>query len=242
MCSLIVLRGSSAEHPLVIAANRDERTDRKAAPPGMFHGERNRMLSPRDRVAGGTWLSVDQHGRFAGLTNVHGVPPVVDAPSRGHLPHLVLDHESITAGVDDVLAQIAEHPHSAFQLVAADRERIVVVRHVDGRIDRLDWHEPVLALTNEHRAGSWQPRGLQPALVDGLSIDERLDALADVLRDTGGDGFHTVCKHGEHYGTVSSSLIAIPRGDVRELLWRYAPGPPDTTDYRNYGNLALRLP
>jgi len=40
---------------------------------------------------------------------------------------------------------------------------------------------------------------------------------------------------------VSSSLIAIPRGDLRELVWRYAAGAPDEVPYRNYGNLARRL-
>jgi len=50
-----------------------------------------------------------------------------------------------------------------------------------------------------------------------------------------------VCKHGASYATVSSSLIAVPLGDPTQLRWRYAAGPPDVTDYRNYGNLGRRL-
>ena len=241
MCSLIVLRGVSADHPLVIAANRDERTDRKASPPGLFHGDRRRMLSPRDRLAGGTWLAVDDLGRFAGLTNVFGQPPVVDAPSRGHLPHLALDQHDLDAGVAAVLRKLDQHPHSAFQLVLADARRIVVVRHVAADVQVTEWTAPVLALSNEHPPGAWSPRGLEPALRGELPIDERLAALATVLRDQGGDGRHRVCKHGEHYGTVSSSLVAVPRAGVGELIWRFAPGPPDRTTYRNYGNLGPRL-
>ena len=70
MCLLIVVRGRFAGHPIVVAGNRDERRDRKASPPGLWVGERRRVLSPRDRVAGGTWLGVNDLGAFAGLTNI----------------------------------------------------------------------------------------------------------------------------------------------------------------------------
>lgn len=241
MCSLIVLRGLSVDHPLIIAANRDEQTGRKAAPPGIWEGQRRRILSPRDRVAGGTWLCVNDLGHFAGLTNVYGEPPVVDAPSRGHLPHLALDHEDVASGVAAVLAKVREHRHSGFQLVVADKDRTVVIRNAGGQISCVEWAEPVLSLTNEHAAGDWTPRNLDPALAAGLSTEDRLQALATVVCDRGGEGLHSVCKHGDSYATVSSSLLAIPRADLSGLLWQYAPGPPDVTSYRNYSNLAERL-
>jgi len=241
MCSLIVLRGVSADHPLIIAANRDEQTGRQAAPPGIWHGERRRILSPRDRVAGGTWLCVNDLGHFAGLTNVFGESPVVAAPSRGHLPHLALDHDDIDAGVAAVMARIQAHQHSGFQLVVADRDRMVVIRNAGGQISCIEWREPVLALTNEHAAGQWSPRLLEPALLKIMPIEDRLQALAQAVRERGGNGDHVVCKHGDNYATVSSSLLAVPKDDLDGLLWHYAPGPPDVTSYRNYGNLAERL-
>lgn len=241
MCILVVLRGFHAEHPLVVASNRDERLDRKAAPPGLWVGERRRLLSPRDRVAGGTWLAIDDRGGFAGITNLAGVPPVPDAPSRGHLVHLVLDADTIDAGIAAVRARVAEHAHAGFQLVAGDGTRVVVLRHARGTCSVFEWLEPVLVVTNEHAPGALQPRGLGPALAPGLGVEQRLDALAHVLRDRGGDGQHAICKRGDTYGTVSSSLLAIPAGDPGQLRWRYAPGPPDVTAYRNYGNLGRRL-
>jgi len=48
-------------------------------------------------------------------------------------------------------------------------------------------------------------------------------------------------QRGDGYGTVSSSLIAVPAQDPLALVWRYAAGPPDVTDYKNYGNLGRRL-
>ena len=241
MCSLIVLRGLTSEHPLFVAANRDERFDRKASPPGVFYGERRRILSPRDRVAGGTWLAVNDLGRIAGITNVIGEPEVEGAPSRGHLPHLALDQDGLEQGVQAVLDQVAATAHAAFQLVVADADRCVVIRHVRGEASCLEWQEPTLALTNEHAAGAWSPGGLEAAQPSTLHVGARLDALADCVKDRGGDGAHAVCKHGDVYGTVSSSLIAVPREGVATLTWRYAPGPPDVTAYRSYGNLAARL-
>jgi len=52
MCLLILIRRPAAEYPLVVASNRDEARNRQTAPPGLYVGERKRMLSPRDRVAG----------------------------------------------------------------------------------------------------------------------------------------------------------------------------------------------
>ncbi|MEO6595916.1 MAG: NRDE family protein [Planctomycetota bacterium] len=241
MCILILLRGFHATHPIVVAGNRDERLDRKAAPPGLWIGERRRVLSPRDRLAGGTWLAVNEAGRFAGITNIAGLPPVPDAPSRGHLPHLALDQPDLDAGISAVAARVREHAHSAFQLVLCDGRRTVVLRHARGHLTVVEWAEPALVVTNEHGPGELPLRGLSAALVPTHDVPRRLDHLQVLLRDRGGNGHHAVCKRGEAYGTVSSSLIAMPTDDLAQLVWRYAPGPPDVTEYRNYGNLGRRL-
>jgi hypothetical protein len=241
MCSLIVLRGFDAEYPVIAAANRDERVDRAASPPGLWVGQRRRVLSPRDRLAGGTWLAVGDGLRLAALTNLAGVPPVPGAPSRGHLPHVALDADSLDAGLDAVEAIVRSTPHAGFQLVVADAARIVVVRHQGGRCERREWAEPVLTCSNEHAPGTLSLRQLPPALERALPFAERLQRLESVLRDRGGEGAHAVLKRGEGYGTVSSSIVAVPAVDPLALVWRYAPGPPDEHAFRNYGNLGRRL-
>jgi uncharacterized protein with NRDE domain len=241
MCILIVLRGYHDDHPIVVAGNRDERTDRKASPPGLWLGQRRRVLSPRDRAAGGTWLAVDERGWFAGITNIAGVPPVPDAPSRGHLPHLVLDQEDFDDGIAAVLARVKEHAHAGFQLVLCNGRRTVVLHHARGQLRVIEWSDPLLVVTNEHGPGLLQVHGIAPGLGPMREVEQRLDALVPVLKDRGGEGRHAICKRGDEYGTVSSSLIAIPAHDQTRLLWRYAAGPPDITEYRNYGNLGRRL-
>lgn len=241
MCILIVLRGLHRDHPIVVAANRDERTDRKASPPGLFTGRCHRMLSPRDRQAGGTWLAVDDRGWFAGLTNVTAVPRVPDAPSRGHLPHLALDEPDLDAAVAAVARRVREHPHAGFQLVLCDGERTLVLRNDTTGLHTIAWRDAVLVVTNEHGPGAFAPRGLPAALAPVADAARRLDALLPLLADRGGDGHHPICKRGDHYGTVSSSLIAVRQDAPTALVWRYAAGPPDVTPYRDYGNLGSRL-
>ena len=241
MCILIVLRGGHADHPLVVAGNRDERTDRRSAPPGLWVGSRRRVLSPRDRAAGGTWLAVDDRLAFAGITNLAGVPPVPGAPSRGHLVHAVLDHGDLDSGIADVLARVRAESYAGFQLVVGDARRLVVVRHAHGHATVTEWLEPTLVVTNEHEPGGLVPRGLAAAAAPGIDLERRLGALAAILRDHGGNGQHAICKHGVAYATVSSSLLAVPAHDPAQLVWRYAPGPPDVATYRSYGNLGRRL-
>jgi hypothetical protein len=241
MCLLIVLRGFHDSHPVVVAGNRDERLDRKASPPGLWANGRRPVLSPRDRRAGGTWLAVNDAGMFAGLTNVAGAEPLPGAPSRGHLPHLALEQDDLDAAAAAVAAAVAGRAHSAFQLVLCDGTRTLVLRHRDGQVQTIDWQQPLLVVSNEHGPGQLELPLLHRALGATDSAAARLEMLKPLLLDRGGVNRHPILKKGEEYGTVSSSLIAVPRPDPRELIWLYAAGSPDEAPYKNYGNLGRRL-
>ncbi len=241
MCLLIVLRGRFASHPVLVAGNRDERHDRKASPPGLWVGHRHRAISPRDRLADGTWLAVSDRGLFAGLTNVVGVDAAPGATSRGVLPHLAIDGGDLDAAIAAVTAAVAAAPFAGFQLVLCDGRRTVCLRHDRRGLTRIDWDDEVLVLGNEHGPGELALPGLAAALQPRASPADQLEALRPLLLDTGGPGRHAVLKRGSDRGTVSSSLIAVPAVDPLQLSWRYAAGPPDVTEYRNYGNLGRRL-
>ncbi len=58
MCLLILLRGVDPEYPLIVASNRDEQRSRRSAPPGLFVGQNNRILTPPDRQAQGTRMGI----------------------------------------------------------------------------------------------------------------------------------------------------------------------------------------
>lgn len=241
MCSLFAVFGADPQFPILVAANRDEARARPASPPGLYVGARHRMLSPRDRRAGGTWLAIDARLRVAGLTNVMGAPVRDDAKSRGHLPHLALDADDLDAAAASIAVEVRVHPYNAFQMLLCEPGRALVLRYVSGELIRRDVAPSVVTLSNEHSVNTLQVADLAAALPPGLSVTDRLDALAPVLLDRGERTGHRVLKTGADYGTVSSSLIAVPRDDPRQLIWRYCAGSPDTDPYRNYGNLGRRL-
>src|SRR5206468_12767125 len=109
----------SIERPLVVAANRDERLDRPAAAPFLWSGS-PRFIAPRDELAGGTWLGLNEHGLFVGLTNRAGAAPDPTRRSRG----LLVTDALGAASAAELAARIAlldPRAHSPFLLVWADR-------------------------------------------------------------------------------------------------------------------------
>jgi hypothetical protein len=241
MCLLIVLRGVAPGHPVVVASNRDERFDRKAAPPGLWVGQRRRVIAPRDREAGGTWLGVNDRGLCAGLTNIAGAPQRSGAATRGMLPHLALDQDDLEAAVGAVRAAVLANALNPFQLVLCDGRRTLVLRYRDAMLGVESWAPPVLVVSNEHEPGQLELPGLSAALPPALELGDRLDRLATLLLDPGGAGRHAILKKGDGRGTVSSALLAVAESGPNALVFRYAAGPPDVTAYRDYGNLGRRL-
>src|SRR5438552_11375120 len=93
MCLLAVLFHAHPEAPVVIAANRDERYARAAEAVQVLRPSAPRILGGRDVLAGGTWLAVNEHGVYAGVTN-RPAPTGRDPSrrSRGELPLALAGH------------------------------------------------------------------------------------------------------------------------------------------------------
>src|SRR5205085_4620872 len=82
MCTLVVASHVLAGRPLVVVANRDEQLDRKSSPPFRWP---EGFFAPRDDVAGGTWLGVNDRGVFVGITNRYLGGRDATRSSRGEL-------------------------------------------------------------------------------------------------------------------------------------------------------------
>ena len=84
MCLIVVGVGASARHSLLVAANRDEQHTRPALPAAWWP-DAPRVLGGRDLSAGGTWLALDDRGRFAAVTNIRDPQRPLALRSRGSL-------------------------------------------------------------------------------------------------------------------------------------------------------------
>jgi hypothetical protein len=207
MCTILLRLAPGTAEPVLLAANRDEWRARPSdeparLAPGVFGG--------RDRRAGGTWFAVGRDG-LAAITNVSGVPPRPDAPSRGRLP---LDALAGRLPVD-------LRAWNAFNLLVVDAGGARVVSH-DGRgtvTGPIVLGPGVHAITNEP-FGADCPRARRGAeLLRGGPPSFALLGDHGVAQGAG------LCHHGDEYGTVSATVVALD-AHLRVARYLHVPGLP----------------
>jgi uncharacterized protein with NRDE domain len=244
MCTLIALHRCIPGAPLIVAANRDEYTDRPSRGPALREFEHAFVVAPLDAQAGGTWLGVNPAGVFAALTNRRAESPDPSRRSRGLL---VLDALA-AASAEEAAAAAVELPHGAynpFNLFVADAQRAFAITygvapkcielaagsHVIGNAD-LDAAPPAKVARIAGEA----------AMLASAPDDTLLDRLADLCRSHAGGGAATddVCVHAGAYGTRSSTLLRLAE-KASESALLYADGEPCRTAYRDYTPLLHQL-
>ena len=72
MCTVVILRRPGHAWPLLLAGNRDEMMDRPWDAPARHWPDRPDVVAGRDRLAGGTWLGLNDSGVVAILLNRRG--------------------------------------------------------------------------------------------------------------------------------------------------------------------------
>jgi uncharacterized protein with NRDE domain len=83
MCLIVVGLAAAPGYSLIVAANRDEQHARPTRAAEWWDDAR--VLGGRDLKAGGTWLAVDDRGRFAAVTNIRDPESRPSRRSRGTL-------------------------------------------------------------------------------------------------------------------------------------------------------------
>jgi hypothetical protein len=204
-----------------------------------------------DRLAGGTWLGLNDFGVVAGVLNRReSLGPEPGYRSRGELPLEALDHaEASTAA--EALSAIESASYRSFNAVIADRRDAYWLRSAgagDGRgrgaavevmalpvglsmitaYDRNDTRSQRMRLYLPRFAEARPP---DPAGDDWRSWQALLESrLHDA--DAGPEGAMTVVTD-SGFGTVSSSLIALPRAALEDQAprWLFADGRPGEVAY-----------
>jgi uncharacterized protein with NRDE domain len=234
MCILLALRRRQTEAELWLAANRDEKLDRPWAPPRLLLDEPP-VLGGRDLVGGGSWLAVNLAAGFVvGVTNA-GLGALPGARSRGALVLDLAAEESLHTAVA-LLSELDLTAYGAFNLMAVDAQACCLATNVPeaslkaagGQVTALG-NDPLAAPRERVTATSERIAAL--AAADGAML---LRELADLLADHGGED--PLCRHGERYGTVCSTILALRGTSLVE--YRFACGPPCTTPFTSLLPLA----
>lgn len=235
MCSVIISFLPGAPWPVTIGANRDELLDRPWDPPARHWPDRPGIIAGRDRLAGGTWLGLNDRGMVAALLNRTGsLGPAIGKRSRGALPLIALEETTIEAAAARISA-LDSSRYRSFNLLIADASGGFLIRGLEyGRPDSTPL-QPGITMVTAHdpndpdspRIARYKPQFEALPRPDPGAND--WTAWAALLADRSPPA-ETALNVGprDGFGTVCSSLIGLAP-DARQFL--FAPGPPDRTPF-----------
>lgn len=243
MCTLIILRRPNHVWPLLVAANRDEMADRPSKAPARHWEDRHDVTAGLDVLAGGTWLGVnDQRVVAAVLNRIGTLGPAPGKRSRGELPLEALDHESAEAAME-ALAHLEPNAYRTFNLVVADPDKAYWLAN-DGKtiaVHAVPEGLHMITAFDMNSENSPRMRHFLPLFRTSDEPDPDLDdwrawqaLLTSRDRDPGtGEKGTMMVETSTGFGTVSSSLIAIPARSRFEAKtrWLYCDDRPDMGDW-----------
>jgi hypothetical protein len=243
MCTLAILYRTVRGTPLLVASNREEQRDRPTQYPKIQSGT-PRIVCGIDRKAGGTWLGVNQHGLFCTVLNRKKKRPPIDPRSRGLLCRELLDLRTAREAAEFAARELATGKYAGANYVCADAKYAAVVYggdetkiveitpglHVitNGNMDdyRDERHELVRRMLTLHTLDS---------AVTFLAVASRTFS-----RKPDSFGRRGVVLQGEEYGTVSSTLLSLPR-KIQQAIMQYCPGPPCDHPYDDLSALLRQV-
>jgi len=241
MCSVVILHRPDHAWPVIIGANRDEMASRPWAPPARHWPDRRDVVAGLDKLAGGSWLGLNDEGVVAAVMNrMNTLGPQPGRRSRGELVLEALDHADAAAATE-ALRALDPGAYRAFNMVIADNRDAYWLRnlgHAGGWIETWPLPPGVSMITahdrndtvKSRRMRSYLPRFEQatppaPEANDWKSWEALLASADSGEGDAPTDAMAFATPSG--FATVSSSLIALPAaGSKRRPIWRFAPGHP----------------
>ena len=257
MCTLVILRRPGHPWPLILAANRDEMLDRPWLAPGRHWPDRTEVVAGRDETAGGSWLGLNDHSVVAGVLNrVDSLGPAPGKRSRGELVLEALDHADAATAADG-LSRLDPTAYRSFNLVIADNRDAFWLRNLGAEAARggkgpgveifeipagtsmitaQDRNDPASGRIQANLPRFEAAEPPDPKAGDWTSWTRLMKAGTPPGSEDPYAAMTIVTSRG--FGTVSSSLIALPgppktlRERPNRPVWQFAPGRPDRERYK----------
>lgn len=184
MCVIFLAIEQHADRPLILLANRDEFYERPTRSAAAWEDHPN-VYAGRDLVGGGTWLGVNDTGRFAAVTNYRDPLATVGTLSRGKLVSEFLTSEVDPMAYLDAIGKLAGE-YSGFNLITGIVENgSVNAAWYSNRSGSISALEPgIYGLSNHLLDTPWPKvkRGksrLTEILANGVRRQEMFDLLTD---------------------------------------------------------------
>ncbi len=118
MCIVAFAINQHPDYPLILIANRDEYTARATQALHLWQTA-PAIAAGKDLQAGGTWMGINENGRWAAITNFRDPTLAVGAISRGEIVTQCLTSKK---SLSDFFLQLAENAdqYSGFNFVAGE--------------------------------------------------------------------------------------------------------------------------
>ncbi len=241
MCTVVFLKRPGHAWPLIAAANRDEMAERPWRPPARHWGDRPDVVAGMDELSGGSWLGLNDNGVVAGVLNRrHSLGPQPGKRTRGELVLEMLDH----ADASEAAAAISDLDGSSYRgfnlFVADNRDAFWVRSPGDGPVEVSPIPDGVSMLTAYDLNDTAAPRIRRhlprfraapppdPADSEGWFAWQALLGSRDSDKQAESGGAMLVGSD-NGFGTVSSSLIALPglENHPKKPVWLFNGSPRD---------------
>jgi uncharacterized protein with NRDE domain len=235
MCTLIILSKIVHGYPLVIAANRDEYRSRETKAPSLWEDNPN-LFAGKDLKAGGTWLGVNRRSLLVGVLNRRSEKGTDSSRrSRGLLCLEALKFSHLEQ-VRELMGKPLKETYNPFNLFYADCDRAFVT-HCQEEQRTIEVSPGFHFLANGDMDDANHPR-LKKVMeltenIETLKLDEAIGLLKSLCNQHAEtkQPLDSVCIHGESYGTVSSTIVALSP-DARKTIYLHAEGNPCNAKYR----------
>jgi hypothetical protein len=240
---MAILYRSARNTPILVAANREEFYARPTQHPKIQPGV-PRVMCGIDRQAGGTWLGVNQYGLFVATTNRRKQPLPLEPRSRGLLCRELLEARTAREAADRAVKELSSGTYAGANYVCADT-RFAAVVHGGNRIEVVELTPGLHLLSNGNVDELNDERH---ELVRRMLTLHKLDSAVTFLavasrafsRKADADGRRGVVLMGPDFGTVSSTLLSLPR-KIQQAVYQYAPGPPCDHPYEDLSALLRQV-
>jgi len=119
MCTVTLLPISAENKGFILTSNRDEAAEREALPPDFYSENEIKMLYPKDKLAGGTWIGLSEQNRLICLLNGEFKPHVREISYRLSRGVVVKDLLAATS-IDEAVENYDFNNIEPFTIVAVD--------------------------------------------------------------------------------------------------------------------------
>ena len=225
MCTALIWFDPTADVPLCVAFNRDERYSRLEESPRLIRGAAVDAVYPIDVRSGGTWFGVNLRG-VVGLLLNDNRSGGSGSGSRGRWLAKLLTEASSIEAAEAAVCDTWDPSFTASWAVLASADRLVTMRlnTVVSRYELLPGIHVVCDSSGfgQSKRGRWlrERAALRPSPTCFADVRDLVSEHASCTRR-----YYTTCCHAGISGTVSTQFVHLSRSR-REVRLSYLPGRP----------------